>query len=74
MEASMVRKQVPEVYPTGRCYCGCGAEIPPQSYFVSGHDKRAEGAVIRGEYGSVARFLAAHGYGPGKTDKKACTS
>jgi hypothetical protein len=33
--------------------------------FRPGHDKRAESNVILREYGSVADFLAAHGYGPG---------
>jgi hypothetical protein len=53
------------VFPTGECWCGCGEEVPTRSFFVSGHDRRAESAVIKYEYGSVAGFLDAHGYGPG---------
>ncbi len=52
------------VFPTGECWCGCGAETSTRSFFAPGHDKRAESAVIKREYGDVARFLDAHGYGP----------
>lgn len=55
----------PRLLPTGNCWCGCGAETPIGAFFAPGHDKRAESAVILAEYGSVAEFLAAHGYGPG---------
>ena len=51
--------------PSGECWCGCGQETPARSFFISGHDRRAESFVIRTEYGAVADFLAAHGYGPG---------
>ncbi len=51
-------------YPNGECYCGCGGVTPPQSYFLPGHDKRAEAKVIREKYGGVIEFLVAHGYGP----------
>jgi hypothetical protein len=44
--------------------------VPVRSFFVSGHDKVAESAVIMAEYGSVADFLAAHGYGPGAKSPK----
>ena len=50
--------------PTGECWCGCGAEIGIGSFFASGHDKVAESRVIREQYGSVADFVAAHGYQP----------
>ena len=50
--------------PTGECWCGCGAETPARSFFVPGHDRRAESTVIQNEYGSVADFLVAHGYDP----------
>ena len=52
------------VFPTGRCYCGCGGATEPTSYFAPGHDKRAEAKVVKDVYGSVVYFLAAHGYGP----------
>ena len=48
--------------PTGECWCGCGERT--KSFFTPGHDKRAEDAVIKVEYGGIAPFLAAHGYGP----------
>ena len=31
-----------------------------------GHDRAAESLLIKGRYGSIAQFLDAHGYGPGK--------
>lgn len=51
--------------PTGECWCGCGKEAAIGSFFLSGHDKVAESAVILVEYGSVPRFLYDKGYGPG---------
>jgi len=51
--------------PTGDCWCGCGAETGVGSFFLAGHDKVAESAVILVEYGSVPAFLVRHGYGPG---------
>ncbi|MDX3324728.1 hypothetical protein PV405_08615 [Streptomyces sp. ME02-6979-3A] len=54
--------------PTGTCWCGCGTETGIGSFFARGHDKIAEAALIRAEYGgTVPRFLAAHGYGPDKS-------
>lgn len=54
------------VFPNGECWCGCGEETDNYSFFVSGHDRRAESNVIAIEYGSVAQFVHAHGFGPGK--------
>lgn len=54
----------PRPLPAGVCWCGCGTDVPSQSFFLQGHDKAAESAVIRAKYGTVADFLAAHGYGP----------
>ncbi len=51
--------------PTGTCWCGCGEETGRRSFFAPGHDRKAEAALIRLEYGSVAQFLEDHGYGPG---------
>jgi len=51
--------------PTGDCWCGCGQETELGKFFRSGHDKIAEAAVIRVEYGTVPEFLVKHGYGPG---------
>lgn len=58
-------EQEERLLPTGECWCGCGTEVGLGSFFAPGHDRIAEGKVIRAEYGSVARFLVAHGYGPG---------
>lgn len=61
----------PRLLPTGVCWCGCGREVPRGSFFAQGHDKIAEAAVILDEYGSVADFLSAHGYGPsGKNPRR----
>jgi hypothetical protein len=54
------------VFPTGECWCGCGEEVPVTAFFKPGHDRRAETIVMKLEYGSVAQFLDAHGFGPGK--------
>ena len=51
--------------PTGGCWCGCGVDTSIGSFFLPGHDKTAESAVISVEYGGVPRFLVQHGYGPG---------
>lgn len=57
-------KEVQRLLPTGECWCGCGAEVPIGSFFKPGHDKRAEAAVIKVKYGSIARFLDENGFGP----------
>jgi hypothetical protein len=51
--------------PTGYCWCGCEGETGLGSFFLSGHDKVAESAVILLEYGGVPEFLQRHGFGPG---------
>ena len=60
-----------QALPIGVCWCGCGENIPPTSYFKPGHDKTAEAGVIMKEYGSVPQFLLEHGYGPGKKSARA---
>lgn len=50
--------------PTGSCWCGCREETGPNSFFLSGHDTKAQARVIRERYGSVPEFLIEHGYGP----------
>lgn len=52
------------VEPTGSCFCGCGQVTAPGRFFVATHDRRAETAVIKAVYGSIAEFVVAHGYGP----------
>lgn len=56
--------------PTGECRCGCGAETAIGAFFLPGHDKADESAVISVEYGGVPRFLVQHGYGPGGKNAK----
>lgn len=51
--------------PTGECWDGCGEQTARGSFFLQGHDRRAETAVIKVEYGGVAEFLDAMGYAPG---------
>lgn len=58
-------RKLPKAMPTGSCWCGCGDDVPKDSFFLAGHDRRAESAVIRVEYGRVVEFLNEHGYGPG---------
>ncbi len=53
-----------EQVPTGQCWCGCGESVGPGAFFLSGHDRRAEAAVVKVEYGTVPDLLVAHGYGP----------
>jgi hypothetical protein len=55
----------PAARPVGECWCGCGERVGVGAFFVPGHDRRAESAVIRREYGGIPQFLARHGYGPG---------
>jgi len=51
--------------PTGECWCGCGGTTSIGSFFLAGHDKVAESAVILLRYGGVPEFLQHHGFGPG---------
>jgi hypothetical protein len=70
----MVHRSWPRPLPTGYCWCGCHAEISTRAFFVQGHDKVAESKVILAEYGSVADFLAALGYGPGGKNPREASS
>ena len=61
----MARTQDKRAIPTGYCWCGCGEETANvRSFFLTGHDRAAEAAVIINEYGGIPEFLMAHGYGP----------
>jgi hypothetical protein len=62
------------VFPTGKCFCGCGEATEGTSYFMPGHDKKAEAKVVKEVYGGVIEFLAAHGYGPEGRDPSAASS
>ena len=57
--------------PTGHCWCGCGEPVGRGAFFTPGHDKRAEAAVVKVEYGSVPDLLDQHGYGPHGTKNAA---
>ena len=53
--------------PAGVCYCGCGARVGPNKFFVATHDRKAEANLLAAEYeGSIANLIASHGYGPGR--------
>lgn len=56
-----------EQVPTGTCWCGCDEPVGRGAFFVSGHDKRAEAAVVKVVYGSVPDLLAKHDFGPNGT-------
>lgn len=62
-ERDHVTSSTGRVLPTGTCWCGCGAQTKIGAFFVPGHDKRAEGFVVKSKYGSIAHFLLAHGFG-----------
>lgn len=64
-ELSEVAVMTTRLLPTGQCWCGCGQDVARGSFFLPGHDKKAESAVILVEYGGVPEFLAKHGFGPG---------
>lgn len=50
--------------PTGSCWCGCGEKTAKGKLFVAYHDRKAEGALVKLGYGSIADMLARHGFGP----------
>lgn len=52
---------------TSLCWCGCGQQTAAGKHFVPGHDRKAEAALVRLEYGSIAELLAHHGFGPEKS-------
>ena len=53
--------------PNGLCWCDCGGETKPGSYFLQGHDKRADRyfEVVNGSK-SIAEKLADGQYVPGQ--------
>lgn len=57
--------------PTGECWCGCGDQTRIGSFFLPGHDRAAEAAVVKTKYGGVPAFLKAHGFGPGGVNARA---
>src|SRR6266508_1318649 len=60
------------IIPTGTCWCGCERETALGAFFVQGHDKIAEAAVLDLHFGgSVAQLLQDNGYHPGNPVIKA---
>lgn len=58
--------------PTGICWCGCRKEAGIGRFFIQGHDKISEAALITVDYdGSIPRLLAKHGYGPDNSVRQA---
>ncbi|MGE0597931.1 MAG: hypothetical protein AB7J35_12310 [Dehalococcoidia bacterium] len=53
-----------ELQPGGQCWCGCGSGTKPGAFFLPGHDRAAEAAVVTLLYGGIPQFLKAHGFGP----------
>jgi hypothetical protein len=53
------------------CWCGCAGTTGAGSAFIASHDRIAEAAIIRAEYGSLVDFIRRHGYGPGPADRHA---
>lgn len=53
--------------PNGHCWCDCGGQTKPGSYFLQGHDKRAEKYLqaVNGSQ-SIADKLAAQQFVPAK--------
>ncbi|GLZ50330.1 hypothetical protein Acsp06_65150 [Actinomycetospora sp. NBRC 106375] len=60
--------------PNGLCWDDCGGAPKPGSFFLPGHDKRAERylTAIDGA-SSIADKLAARGYVPGQGSLRAAT-
>jgi len=58
------------VIPTGECWCGCGQATGIGAFFVPGHDKVGESAIVKVVYGSVPEMLDHHGFGPGKRNAR----
>lgn len=53
-----------EPHKTGKCWCGCGGAT--RGYWVPGHDRHAEGALMELVYGKrwITDIVAMLGYGP----------
>lgn len=68
----MSNDESPRLIPTGKCWCGCLADVALGKFFARGHDKVAEAALIAVKYGgSIPQMLHANGFGPSHsvTDK-----
>ncbi|MFI0156246.1 hypothetical protein [Streptomyces lydicus] len=61
--------------PTGTCWCGCEGEAGIGRFFIQGHDKIAESALVATEYeGSIARLLEQHKFGPTESVRAAAVA
>ncbi len=60
--------------PNGQCWDDCGGTPKPGSFFLQGHDKRAERylTAVEGSQ-SIAQRLAARGFVPGQDSLRAAT-
>lgn len=68
MKKQMKSGTMARVTPNGKCWCGCGEATAEDKFFLPGHDRAAEAAIIRQQYGDVAQFVYAHGlHGQKKT-------
>ncbi|MCY4058019.1 MAG: hypothetical protein OXG44_08455 [Gammaproteobacteria bacterium] len=59
-----------QAHPTGRCWCGCGAEASPGKFFHPMHDSLAFKGLrkrLQGEHGNdgLANILATMGFDSG---------
>jgi hypothetical protein len=60
--------------PNGLCWDDCGGRPKPGSFFLPGHDKRAERYLVAIEGSqTIAERLAAGGYVPGQKSLRAAT-
>lgn len=66
---NVARDEEGRLLPTGECWCGCQGATSEGRFFLPGHDRVAESAVINITYGSVADFLLKHGFGPGDKNR-----
>jgi hypothetical protein len=59
----------PTPAPNGLCWCDCGGKTKPGSYFMQGHDKRAERYLeaVNGRR-SIADKLAGQSFVPGQAN------
>ncbi len=60
--------------PNGKCWDDCGGEPGRGSFFLQGHDKRAERYLVAVDGAkSIAERVAAHGFTPGTGEFRAAT-
>ena len=67
----MMSRGTGKAQPTGLCWCGCGGKTNAGKYFIPGHDRKAEAALVKMKYGNIAGMLAHHGFCPETSVRKA---